>query len=103
MHPVDPNQPFRYQPLCSDRQCSRPAVYKLAATWSDSSSSELKNYGLTCEIHRESLLDAARRRHEGLKLADDETVGPVELYVLQRGCRDTELRRYEKSGEQTEG
>jgi hypothetical protein len=26
-------------------------------------------------------------------LADGETVGPVEIYLLQDGCRDTELAR----------
>ncbi len=85
---------FRYRPSCSAVDCRQPAVYKLAATWSDGSSHELKNYGLTCEFHRDSQLAAARRRHDDLRLSDDETVGPVEIYLLRSGHRDADLTRY---------
>lgn len=87
-------KPFRYQPSCSAFSCDRPALYKIGATWSDGSSRELKNYGLACELHRDSRLAAARQHHDILKLSDDETVGPVKVYVLQPGCRDTELAPY---------
>jgi hypothetical protein len=66
-------------------------VYKIAATWSDGSSRELKNYGLACEVHRDSQLAIARAHHQGIRLSDGETVGPVELYLLRWGCRDAEL------------
>jgi hypothetical protein len=69
------------------------ASYKVAATWSDGTSRELKNYGLACDRHGQSLLDAARSRHQRLRLSDGESVGPVELYVLRSGCRDVELTR----------
>lgn len=82
---------FRYTALCSAAGCSAPAVYKLAAAWSDGTSRELKNYGLSCEAHRASLLAAARRRHDALEVSEGETVGPVELYVLSPGLRDREL------------
>jgi hypothetical protein len=87
-------EPFRYRPSCSAGHCDQPAVYKIAATWSDGSSRELKNYGLTCEAHRVCRLEAARRHHQGLRLSDLETVGPVEVYVLRFGCRDAELIPY---------
>ena len=74
---------FRYRPGCSAAHCKAPARYKIAAAWSDGLFRELKNYGLACEQHREQELATARRRHEGLRLAGDETVGPVELYVLR--------------------
>jgi len=91
---MDPSRPFRYRQPCSASRCVEPAVYKIAATWSDGSSRELKNYGLTCEVHRDSHLAAARRNHQGLRLSDGETVGPVEVYVLRPGCRDAELITY---------
>jgi hypothetical protein len=67
------------------------AVYKIAASWSDGSSRELKNYGLACDHHRDRELAAARRRHEVLPRGEDETVGSVELYRLLPGCRDRDL------------
>jgi hypothetical protein len=90
---VDLVKPFRYRPACSAAHCALPALYKLAASWSDGSSRELKNYGLACESHRDSQLEIARRHHQALRLCADETVGPVEVYVLRIGCRDAELVR----------
>ena len=84
--------PFRYRPGCSAPACDQPALYKIAAAWSDGTSRELKNYGLACQDHSESQLDAARNRVRSLKLGDAESVGPVELYVLRTGCRDVDLR-----------
>jgi hypothetical protein len=77
--------------MCSDPGCNQPAVYKAGAVWSDGTSRELKNYGLACEAHWAALLEQARAHRSRLKLADGETVGPVSLYRLESGCRDTEL------------
>jgi hypothetical protein len=82
---------FRYRPGCSTVGCTAPALYKIAATWSGSSSRELKNYGLACELHREEALAAARPHLEGLRLAEGETVGSLDLYLLREGSRDAEL------------
>jgi hypothetical protein len=68
-------------------------VYKIAATWSDGTSRELKNYGLACEAHRLVQLATARRHHAQLTLAEGESVGPVELYLLRAGTRDSDLLR----------
>jgi hypothetical protein len=88
---MTPERPFRYRPRCCTPGCSTPALYKIAASWSDGSSRELKNYGLTCDQHRDHELAAARRRHERLPRGEDETVAPVELYRLIPGCRDRDL------------
>jgi hypothetical protein len=85
------NQSFQYRPACSASDCDQAAVYKIAATWSDGTSRELKNYGLACELHRDSQLRVARLHHAGLRLSEGETVGPVELYRLLSGCRDAQL------------
>jgi hypothetical protein len=90
---MDQTTPFRYRPVCSAPACDRPALYKIAATWSDGTSRELKNYGLACDDHRESQLTAAQSRLRALKLSDGEAVGLVELYVLRTGCRDVDLTR----------
>jgi hypothetical protein len=84
-------RPFHYRPGCSAPRCREPALYKIAATWSDGSSRELKNYGLACEQHRDQELALARRHHQRLRLAEDESVGSVELYLLRPGCRDAAL------------
>jgi hypothetical protein len=78
---VDGDGPFHYCPRCSAVACREPAIYKIAAVWSDGSSRELKNYGLAC----------ARRRHQGLARPDEESLGLIELYLLRPGCRDAEL------------
>jgi hypothetical protein len=90
--------PFHYQPKCSAPGCDRVAVYKVAASWSDGTSRELKNYGLACEQHRETQLARARSHREGLKLAEGELVGEVGLYQLLPGLRDAELTRLPDSG-----
>jgi hypothetical protein len=92
---MDEARPFAYRPSCSSPGCRRPAVYKIAAAWSDGASRELKNYGLACELHRESQLTAARRRDQAVKRSEGESVGPVELYVLRPDCRDVDLSRLE--------
>jgi hypothetical protein len=87
------NGSFHYQPTCSAPNCDHPAVYKVAAPWSNGSSRELKNYGLACESHRDWQLNLAKQNRQGLKVAEGEVVGPVGLYQLTAGKRDMELSR----------
>jgi hypothetical protein len=84
---------FVYQPSCTRTDCNRPAVYKIAAAWSDGTSKELKTYGLACESHRDELLAEARSKQRTLRLAEGETVGPIGVYQLLPGVRDAELSR----------
>jgi hypothetical protein len=84
---------FSYQAICSASECRQPAVYKVAAPWSNGTQRELKNYGLACESHREAQLARAQTHRQGLKLADGETIGQVGLYKLVPGKRDVELPR----------
>ncbi len=87
------DKPFQYQITCSAPNCNQPAVYKIAAPWSDGISRELKNYGLACEAHRDSQLARGQLHRQGLVLAEGETVGQVGLYQLVPGKRDLELPR----------
>jgi hypothetical protein len=84
---------FRYLPRCSATNCGKAAIYKVAAPWSNGTSHELKNYGLACEDHRDSLLARAQLHSQGLTLADGETLGAVGLYRLEPGKRDVQLGR----------
>jgi hypothetical protein len=84
---------FWYKPTCSASNCDKPAVYKLAAAWSNGTSRELKNYGLTCEEHREAQLGLAQQHRKDLKLHEGESVGQVGVYQLVEGRRDAELPR----------
>jgi hypothetical protein len=89
---------FRYQPTCSAEGCTDPASYKVAASWSDGTSWELKNYGLACEAHKASLLTRARLHREGLVLADGEVIGEVGLFQLRANARDADLVRLPEHG-----
>ena len=92
------NRCFAIVPRCSHPSCNQPALFKVGAVWSDGTSRELKNYGLTCETHRQSQLERARHNRDGLRPAEGETVGPVALFVLEPGRRDTELASVMDSG-----
>ena len=80
--------PFHYALICSSPECGHPAIYKVAAPWSHGRSHELKNYGLACESHRDSLLTRAKLHRQGLRTAEGESVGPVGLYPLAAGRGD---------------
>jgi hypothetical protein len=82
---------FHYLPRCTAPNCDLPAAFKVGAVWSDGTSRELKNYGLSCMEHRQMQLERARKNRDGLRLADGETVGPIALFVLEPGRRDSEL------------
>ncbi len=90
--------PFRYSLTCSSPECGQPAIYKVAAPWSHGRSHELKNYGLACESHRDSLLTRAKLHRQGLTTAEGEAVGPVGLYGLAAGRRDVQLTRLPDHG-----
>lgn len=82
-----------YTVFCTTPDCRRPAVYKVAARWSDGSTTELKTYALCCA---ECLPDAFARaavKRAGCRLAPGETLDPPGIYELQRGGRDRDLKR----------
>jgi hypothetical protein len=79
---------FRYTTTCSTPGCIEPPRYKIAAPWSDGPLRELRNYGLACDSHRETLLVRARAQHERVAMRDDEQVGPVQVFELPRPSPD---------------
>jgi len=93
--------PFKYQPKCSVPGCGRPGVFKVAAPWSYGSINELKNYGVSCEAHRDAVFDRAKAENAGLAAADGEKFGPVGVYQIVPGMRDVDLTRVMQRADRT--
>ena len=82
-----------YPVICYARGCSREAVFKIAAQWSDGVTSELKTYFLSCAECRSELFETACVKKSACRLAAGETLGDPEVFELTRGRRDRELIR----------
>lgn len=82
-----------YPVLCYEPGCGRPAVYKIAAEWSDGFTRELKPYGLTCAECLWKWYQRAVRSHRSIRLAPEEYLGELAVYRFERGKRDLELAR----------
>jgi hypothetical protein len=82
-----------YPLICYRRGCGRPAVYKIAARWSDGVTEELKTYALSCP---DCLADWYRRSCEkqaACRTAPNEILERPCVFELRRGSRDRELHR----------
>ena len=86
---------FRYRPSCSANGCAAVAHYKMAAAWSDGTSRELKNYGLACDTHRNSLLERARRT---IAVFDCQTERPLAPSSCMSCWPDAAIRNWYLSG-----
>ncbi len=80
-----------YLVRCYRRSCDKPAVFKIAARWSDGITHELKTYALSCadclaEQYRQSCV-----KQKACRLTRGETLETPEVYDLVRGQRDLQL------------
>jgi hypothetical protein len=91
----------RYPVICYARGCTREAIYKIAAQWSDGVTRELKTYFLSCAECRTELFEAARIKKSACRLAAGESLGDPEVFELTRGRRDRELVRLDEPDAQT--
>jgi hypothetical protein len=82
-----------YPLICYTSGCGRPAVYKIAAQWSDGLTSELKTYGLCCESCLPAFHARSLQRQRGCRLAAGEILGPPGIFQLAAGQRDRQLIR----------
>lgn len=82
-----------YAVLCYTPGCDQPAVYKVAARWSDGVTSELKTYGLACEVCLPAWFARARERQKVCRRAAGETLEKPGIYGIERGQRDQQLDR----------
>jgi hypothetical protein len=86
--------PMPPYPVCCYRPgCGRPAVYKIAARWSDGVTHELKTYALSCEECLAEWFRASRAKQAACRTAAGETLEPPGVYELARGRRDQQLTR----------
>jgi hypothetical protein len=82
-----------YPVLCYAAGCSAPAVYKVAARWSDGTTAELKTYALSCAACLPDLFARAAEKRAACRLAPGETLEAPGVYELARGTRDATLAR----------
>jgi hypothetical protein len=82
-----------YPVLCYTPNCGQPAQFKIAASWSDGITSELKTYSLACPNCLEALFTKARQKQAACRLAPGETLDPPGIYELAAGTRDRQLVR----------
>jgi hypothetical protein len=84
-----------YPLLCYRKGCGRPALYKIAARWSDGITQELKTYALSCEQCLAEWFRQSRIKQAACRTAAGETLEPPGIYDLSRGRRDQQLVRRE--------
>jgi hypothetical protein len=89
-----------YPVLCYRPGCGRPAVYKIAARWSDGVTQELKTYALSCPDCLADWFARSRARQAACRLAAGETLEPPGIFELARGRRDRQLTRRQDLEEQ---
>jgi hypothetical protein len=82
-----------YPVLCYSPGCRAPAVYKVAARWSDGTTAELKTYALTCAACLAGQLGRAAAKRAACRLAPGEVIDAPGVYELARGERDRVLVR----------
>jgi hypothetical protein len=82
-----------YQVYCHTPGCKNPAVYKIAARWSDGVDRELKSYALCCAACLADSFAQARVKQKACRLAPNETLEPPGIYRHERGQRDQALER----------
>lgn len=82
-----------YPVLCQTSGCGAPAIYKVAATWSDGVTAELKTYALCCGSCLARWYVQSCQKQAGCRLAPGETLEKPGIYELAPGRRDRELRR----------
>ena len=80
---------------CSSHSCEEPAVYKIAAPWSDGRFSELKTYGFACVDHLKDVLRSAEARWLDYEPVKGEVVQDIGIYRYETGKSDRQLQRDE--------
>src|SRR6516165_8932842 len=81
-----------YEVLCTGG-CGRPAVYKVAARWSDGITQELKTYALSCADCLRQQYASACRKQAACRLTAGESLAVPAIFELLRGQRDQQLPR----------
>jgi hypothetical protein len=88
-----PMPPFAV--LCSHAGCGRPALYKIAARWSDGVTQELKTYALSCESCLAEQFCRSRAKQAACRLTAGERLDAPGIFEMVHGRRDRQLTRRE--------
>jgi hypothetical protein len=91
-----------YPLICFRAGCDRPAIYKIAARWSDGVTQELKTYALSCQGCLADLYAGSVKRQSQCRLSGNETLERPGIYQLVRGQRDRQLQRLRELEDQLE-
>ena len=84
-----------YPVYCYQPGCGKPALYKIAARWSDGATQELKTYGLTCAECLPAWYQRSLARRAACRLTAGETLELPGIFELARGNRDRQLSHRE--------
>jgi hypothetical protein len=82
-----------YPISCYTKGCGKPAIYKIAARWSDGVTQELKTYALCCADCLPDWFRRSREKQAACRLARGEILEAPAIFSLERGRRDTEINR----------
>src|SRR5438105_5441606 len=86
--------PMPPYPVCCCRAgCPNVAAYKIAGSWSDGVTQELKTYALCCADCLKDLYRLSCGKHATCHLAPGETLERPGIYEMLRGKRDQQLVR----------
>jgi len=80
-----------YTVLCYTRGCGLPAVYKIAARWTDGLKAELKTYALCCASCLPEWFRRSRQKQQECRLTTGEHLEVPTIFHLERGQRDQQL------------
>jgi hypothetical protein len=86
-----PMPPYPVQ--CYRAGCNSLAAYKIAASWSDGITHELKTYALCCADCLKFFYQLSCRKQAACRLAPGEKLERPGIYEVVRGKRDQELVR----------
>jgi hypothetical protein len=82
-----------YSLFCYTRSCGKPALYKIAARWSDGVTAELKTYALSCADCFAAWYQQSCEKQASCRRARGETLERPGVYSLERGRRDSQIQR----------
>ena len=82
-----------YPITCYTKGCGKPAVYKIAARWSDGITEELKTYALSCPDCLAAWFNTSRTKQATCRRASSEILEPPGIFDMERGKRDRVLHR----------
>jgi hypothetical protein len=82
-----------YPLYCFTPGCGQPAVYKIAARWSDGVTEELKTYFLCCVACLPESFRRCCEKQAACRLVAGEILEVPGIYQLARGQRDRHLQR----------